>query len=371
MEKCVLVVGAIHETGGIARWVKDMLHLDLPGVRLLHFDVTRPWREKGIRTGYASLLCSGFGFLVRAASLTIMRLAKFPFVLARDGVDVVHIAGASYWTFWENTLYILMAKLLGRKVILHYLGAFDLFYAKSSRWTRWVIAWSLRQPDFVIALSDRVRLQIAEMVGHTNHATLRSSVMLEALPEKTKPDEMSTQPVGLFMGGAGPIRKGVMEIIECLPIVLDSVPDLHLKLVGSPENMARARARAEVLGVTDSVLFSGWVDENEKRELYCHSHFLLLPSHNEGLPYVLIEAMGYGLPVIVSNVGGMPEVVEHGVNGFVIEPGDTNHLADCIIRLVSNPNLRCSMSERNREKVQSQYSLEAAKKQLQTIYAML
>jgi glycosyltransferase involved in cell wall biosynthesis len=98
---------------------------------------------------------------------------------------------------------------------------------------------------------------------------------------------------------------------------------------------------------------------------------LILPSYEEGLPYVIIEAMLSGLPVISTSVGGIPEVVKDGVNGFLINPGDYKSLADRIIYLCCDEQLRLSIGNSNREEAQLLYSQEIIFRELEDIYDKL
>ena len=94
----------------------------------------------------------------------------------------------------------------------------------------------------------------------------------------------------------------------------------------------------------------------------------VLPSYNEGMPLAILEAMSYGVPIISTNVGGIPTLVENGVNGFIISPGDILHLENSLRLLISDVDLRQRMSDNNYNKIKSEYSIENNMKKIHKIY---
>jgi glycosyltransferase involved in cell wall biosynthesis len=97
----------------------------------------------------------------------------------------------------------------------------------------------------------------------------------------------------------------------------------------------------------------------------------VLPSHNEGLPMSLLEAMAATLPVISTPVGGIPEVVEHGVNGLITDAGNVQSLANNMRALVDDAELRAKLGRAARETIQSRYSAEAVLPRLERLYQQL
>jgi glycosyltransferase involved in cell wall biosynthesis len=112
----------------------------------------------------------------------------------------------------------------------------------------------------------------------------------------------------------------------------------------------------------------GWVSDSEKWAIYQKADLLILPSYEEGLPYVIIEAMASGLPIISTPVGGIPEVIKEGINGFLINPGDYEALANRIIQLVQNKELRLTIGHKNQEDAKNKYAQEQIFLNLENIY---
>ena len=144
------------------------------------------------------------------------------------------------------------------------------------------------------------------------------------------------------------MRKGIFDILKAQAIVVRQTPDVRLILTGGG-NVADAVEQATDSDVRDHITFVGYVSEAQKIELYKFAAMLLLPSCQEGLPYVILEPWA-GLPVISTPVGGIPDVVEENVNGFLIQPGDYAALAQRILLLCGDWSLREKMGQSNREK---------------------
>ena len=173
-----------------------------------------------------------------------------------------------------------------------------------------------------------------------------------------------------FVGGTDPLRKGILDIVRAAPQVIAQVPRARFWFTGG-ENAAQIEPECRRVGIADHVEFMGWVDEADMPGIYASADILLLPSYNEGLPYVVIEAMAAGLPVISTPVGAIPEVVEDGVNGYLIDPGDVAALADRMLRLAGDPAARPQIAKCNRHKAMQAYSLEASSTALGSIFSAL
>lgn len=129
-------------------------------------------------------------------------------------------------------------------------------------------------------------------------------------------------------------RKGVHHLLAAFA-QLDH-PTAQLYLVGHPENEAYAsqlRQQAEQLNIADRVHFVGNVSQQQLADYFAKSRVMVLPSLSEGLGRVVVEAMLLGMPVIGSRVGGIPDMITHGENGFLVEPDDVNSLWDALQRI--------------------------------------
>ena len=149
-------------------------------------------------------------------------------------------------------------------------------------------------------------------------------------------------PVGggriLFIGRLAAV-KGVRLLLEAVATLRARHPGLTLTLVGDGPDRSGLEARAQALGLGDAVTFTGYLGEAGVAEVLARSDMLVLPSFAEGVPVVLMEAMASGLPVVATRVGGVAELVEDGVSGLLVPPGDAGVLAGAMDRLLADPDL--------------------------------
>lgn len=132
-------------------------------------------------------------------------------------------------------------------------------------------------------------------------------------------------------------------------------PSVRVVVVGDGDQRERLQSLAVSLGV--SAEFLGF--RKDVQELLRDSDIFILPSYNEGLPYTILEAQSIGLPVVATRVGGIPEAVEDGVNGLLVEPGDHLALARAIDRLIGSRELRTRLALRARKNVEHKFSPES------------
>lgn len=136
-------------------------------------------------------------------------------------------------------------------------------------------------------------------------------------------------------------EKGIDNLLRAVARLDSREMDIHLNIVGSGPANESLRELASELGVMDTVTFHGFVPKGpELWKQFDEADLFVLPSHTEGLPRVVAEAMARGLPVVTTAVGGLPELVDDGENGFLVEPGDVDGLVEAIVEVCSDEGLR-------------------------------
>jgi glycosyltransferase involved in cell wall biosynthesis len=121
-------------------------------------------------------------------------------------------------------------------------------------------------------------------------------------------------------------------------------------------------------GVQDQVRLPGWVSGELKSRLLHEAAIFALPSYNENLPVSIIEAMDQALPIVSTTVGGIPDLVRHGLDGYLVPPGSIDELANRIVELLRNDDLRSRMGENGRRRVSSTFSPELAVASIAAVY---
>lgn len=151
--------------------------------------------------------------------------------------------------------------------------------------------------------------------------------------------------------------KDLSTMLRGFAIAAKEEPHLRLILAGAGAEEEKLCALAKDLGVSDRVHFTGWLDDTEA--LYASLDICLLTSLSETFPYALTDAAKYRVPVIATAVGGVPELVENGVHGLLIAPGDTAALASDILTLSRDPALREKLGTALRDRTAKEFSLSA------------
>jgi glycosyltransferase involved in cell wall biosynthesis len=167
-----------------------------------------------------------------------------------------------------------------------------------------------------------------------------------------------------FVGWLLPI-KGPMHLLKAMEGVWQEYPDVYLLFVGKGELSVELQAEAFKSSGNGKVRFLGW--RHDVDEILPVLDILVLPSLNEGMGRVLVEAMAAGKPVVASNVGGIPDLVRHTYNGLLVTPGNAKELAESIKQIIADPEKMSLMGQRGRE-LCNQFSLEAMLEKLDRLY---
>jgi len=161
--------------------------------------------------------------------------------------------------------------------------------------------------------------------------------------------------------------KRIDLLIDAFARVVAERPELGLLIVGDGPERAALEARVRRLGLEDWVVFLGLREEVEK--ILNLSELFVLSSRTEAFPNALLEAMASGLPVVATNVGSVPELVEHGKSGLLVEPGDAEALARAILEVTADRSRARAMGEQGRSVVESRFGLDTMCRERERIFA--
>lgn len=145
--------------------------------------------------------------------------------------------------------------------------------------------------------------------------------------------------------------KGMSVLLDAVNRLQETNPKVELTVIGDGPDRARFEQKAKRLGLADRVHFVGAQSQAEVAEHLGRSDVFVLPSFAEGVPVVLMEAMATGLPVVTTHVGGMTELIDDGVSGYLVRPGDVEQLTGRIAGLLADPDLRSTLGDAGRERV--------------------
>lgn len=296
----------------------------------------------------------------------VRAFGQFLRALLRHDVALVHAHSASRWSFRRKSLFLLLARWAGVPTVLHlHGGEFDRFYTReSTALGRAFIRHVLRRCDRIIVLSAQWQDFITDLVGSERVVCIGNGV---PVPNVVRDEaDLQTPPLVVFLGRLS-AAKGIPDLLEAVALLARRGRQVHLLLAGDGDQSAY-RAQAVRLGIADQVSLPGWLGPTEKRSALSRASLFCLPSHAEGVPMALLEAMAVGCPVVATRVGGIPDVVRDGVDGLLVPPGSVQGLADAMECLLGNPDRRQTIGTQGRRRIEQTFSLAAAMKRLDAVY---
>ncbi|MGH7492525.1 MAG: glycosyltransferase family 4 protein [bacterium] len=180
--------------------------------------------------------------------------------------------------------------------------------------------------------------------------------------------ELNLTPATPLVGFVGQIieRKGIRDIVQCIPIVAQQLPQVKFLFVGEGALQDFLAAKTRELGVTTQTIFTGF--RKDIPAVMKAIEVLLLPSSVEGFGYVLIEAMAAARPVVATNVSSIPEIVQHGATGLLVEVHRPQQLAQAILRILQDENLKRSMGQKGRALMLEKFTLARMVSQIEAIF---
>ncbi|CUS77491.1 Glycosyltransferase involved in cell wall bisynthesis [Candidatus Kryptonium thompsonii] len=224
-------------------------------------------------------------------------------------------------------------------------------------WKRWLLAQVERVASIVttkiICVSEHDReLAIEFKVAPPEKLlVIHNGVDPSLFQNIVKSQPHNDKPIVTFVGRLAP-PKDLFFLID----VAENIDNAVFWIVGDGELREKVQRYVSKKGLTDRIVL--WGERYDIPEIFSKTDIFVLPSRWEGLPLTIIEAMMAGLPVVASNVGGVPELVEDGVNGFLVPPGDIVKFTKALQTLIENETLRKEMGEAGRAKAMKNFSLD-------------
>lgn len=342
----VLMVGpdlALH--GGIVSVVKGYLESGLPQA------------------------CDGFEYLgTGVGSSKLGKSVAFARALVRyrrimPEYDIVHLHISARGSYKRKSIMARMAYRAGKHVILHdHDGEFAKAFEEGGDDYRRDVRETFGVADRVVVLSEEWRDYFAENVCDPNKIT----VVHNGVAVPAKPCSPCSHQDVLFLGRLD-ARKSPDVLLRASGEVLKRFPQTRI-IFGGDGEVEKNKRLAEELDIAGRCEFRGWVTGNEREALFERAALYCLPSKNEGLPMSMLEAMARGIPAVVTPVGGVPQVIEDGVNGFLVNVDDIETLSKRLIALLENTGLREKVGVASRETILRSFSIARSINEVIEVY---
>ncbi len=292
------------------------------------------------------------------ASLWILLTALAKLVRGRLSGELagVHVNMAERLSLWRKSAVVAASRALGVPVVLH-LHAAQLhhYYHGLPRVLQRLTRWVFSLPASVVVLGVAARRFVIEELHVPPE---RVDIVINGVPQPALargPRDSAAPKRVLFLGNLSE-RKGVSDLLQALARPGFEALPLQVVFAGGGD-VAGYTAKAQALGVGEMVRFAGWCGQQQVAELMAQSDVLVLPSYDEGLPLVILEALAHGVAVVCTPVGEIPAVLTDEVNAMFVEPGDIDGIAAVLQRVLREPGLLETLGRNGRAIYERQFSL--------------
>lgn len=296
--------------------------------------------------------------------LFLTSFLRFICLLISGKVSLAHVHVACDMSFWRKCIFVIAAKIFKAPVLLHiHAGHFPDFYNdRCNDLQKSIVRRVLSSVENIAVVSKQLDGWIRSIARPKSIVIIKNPATLSISAAHCQRQSATL----LFLGhlSAG---KGVYDLIHAMRDVTAIIPDARLLLCGDG-NIEPINKTIKDLGLCDAIDVLGWVNQERRAELLMTSTIFILPSYAEGLPMSVLEAMVAKLPVIATDVGGIPEAINHERDGLLISPGNVVSLKTNIIRLLKNPDERYRLSESALAKVKDLFSASRAIASLEQLY---
>lgn len=347
------------------------------GTEIATFNIAENLAKRGHKINVVTSVDSGSVKKEESSGFTIYRILqprlkflgviifwlKIFFLLKKINPDIIHVQSIVIG------IPALIFKKIFNKPYLVYCRGSDVYFP----WRRKSLISNsvLKNADKVLALAENMKTKIQDIWG-INASVIPNGIDVERFENLSKADVRRKlglkreEKIIIFVGTLKSV-KGVEYLIEAMSIVNKNNAETKLILIGDGEEKENLKKLVQELNLEHCVFFLGRKSNEKIPEHMAASDIFVLPSLSEGFPNVFLEAMASGLPIVATKVGGVPEIIKDGENGFLVEPKNPQQLAEKILFLLENENLKERISQNNREKVK-EYSWEEVVKKLESVY---
>jgi glycosyltransferase involved in cell wall biosynthesis len=315
------------------------------GVKIYRFPYFFPYSAQKLRSrgGLLNIIKKGYLAKLQVPLFVFFELAYTIMIAYKEDIDVIH----SHWIIPQGLVGAICKKVTKAKHVVSIHGS-DINLCLNNNFLRAILRFILSNADHICTNSSFTYHQLEKASRSSREKTTvipmgidmnRFNIRRRALAETNTHPKKTILSVGRLIDW-----KGTKYLLLAMEQVLKQLPDTQLIIGGTgPEKENLVRLTVE-LNIQDSVIFAGYIEDKNLLEYYSQADVFVLPSidvngQTEGLGVVLIEAMACSVPVIGSDVGGIPDIIQDGYNGYLVQEKNPEVLSDRIVELLTNPAL--------------------------------
>lgn len=282
----------------------------------------------------------------------------FDYLLRLPFYDIVHVHFSLKTTAKRKRLFVKFAKLLNKKVIIHlHCGSqIDEIWNEDYQYL-------FSHSDISLVLSENLK----HKVERRSNIKSNFRVLYNPCPILNWDKRICKKNIILFSGTLYK-EKGYRDLIQAFAMIARKYPNWTLHIAGNGE-IETGKELAHSLGIGNQVKFLGWVKGRAKDKTFGEASIFCLPSYAEGFPMAVLDAWAYGLPVVTTPVGGIPDVAKDGENMLLFNPGDIHRLAHQLDILIADNALRDRIVKASQKLALNEFNQTTINRQLGEIYA--
>ena len=274
--------------------------------------------------------------------------------------QIIHIHLSEPGSAMRKLLYFFPAKLLRKRTLIHF-HAFSpdtTIYGKK----QWVYRYIFTNADRVIVLSNTWKQAVYNAFRIDNVEVIYNPCTTTVASTKQYAKQKH-----ILYAGAVNARKGYADMLRAFAKIAGKHKDWNIVFAGNGE-IEQGKAIAMDLCIESQCKFLGWVNGEQKDKAFKEASIFCLPSYAEGFPMAVLDAWSYGLPVITTPVGGIPDVAVNNENLLVFSPGDIEALADCMERLIADKELYQKIQKASVDFADKRFSMSEINRQIGDLY---
>jgi glycosyltransferase involved in cell wall biosynthesis len=293
------------------------------------------------------------------------------FVTSISKSDLVHIHHSTGFNFFMTMFFTFTSVFCRKIVILHnHAGDFFSFYQSRPNIIKLLIRRTYGLAHACIVLSKSFEELFYNSLGRNIRSVVLRNPSPVKIPSIPNSDIRKESTVNVLYMNHLQEKKGVYDLLDIIPRLLRSYPNIYFVIAGDGE-IAEVSKIVESNGWNAHVAILGWIDGERKIDVLRNTDIFVLPSYHEGLPMALLEAMTFGIAPVVTDVGGIPEVIRDGKNGLLVKAGDKSSLAKAISLLSSDRQFRAEIGRAAYGTIQDSYSVDRYVHTLSELYQSL
>ncbi len=262
-------------------------------------------------------------------------LSIIRFLILHEDIRIVHIHTASKGSFYRKSLIVLIARLLLRKVILHIHGGGFISFVYRYKNLKKYVKFILNRSDIVICLSAECKEKLLQLPVKCKISILENPVVDHHYPRFHSFNGILNL---LYLGNISP-SKGIFDLLDYFKDCTYFNSGKIKLTIGGLGDLDRLMTYLNDPFYHGNINYLGWLDASNKPDQFSKHDVLILPSYHEGLPVCILEALTAKLPVISTTVGGIPDILKNGTNGWLFQPGEFKQLDLIFDEIFENPQL--------------------------------